>query len=151
MRCRFKGPASMASPIVQLPEAQLQPLLAAYDASVRSRRWHSFLVFACVIVAVALSSVSAEVSLGKLAANIGNFTSYFGRLLHLDSGALVFTDPVEWFWGLRRWLRLLGETLMMAYVGTALGAGGAFFLCFLPAANAAPRPVLRLPVRRLCA
>ncbi len=140
----------MASPIVQLPEAQLQPLLAAYDASVRSRRWHSFLVFACVIVAVALSSVSAEVSLGKLAANIGNFTSYFARLLHLDSGALVWTNPVEWYWGLGRWARLLGETLLMAYVGTALGALGAFFLCFLAAANVTPRRWLRVVVRRFC-
>jgi phosphonate transport system permease protein len=140
----------MASPIVQLPEAQLQPLLAAYDASVRARRWQSFLVFACVVVAVALSSVSAEVSLGKLAANIGNFTSYFGRLLHLDNGGLVWTNPVEWYWGLVRWLRLLGETLLMAYVGTALGALGAFFLCFLAAANVTPRPWLRIVVRRFC-
>ena len=140
----------MSSPVVQLPDAQLRPLLAAYDASVRSRRLHSLVVVACVVAAIALSSISAEVSLGKLATNIGNFTSYFGRLLHLDSGALVFTDPVEWFWGLGRWLRLLGETLMMAYVGTALGAIGAFFLCFLAAANVAPRPWLRVVVRRFC-
>jgi phosphonate transport system permease protein len=140
----------MASPIVQLPEAQLRPLLAAYDESVRARRWQSFLVFACIVVAVALSSVSAEVSLGKLFANIGNFTSYFGRLLHLDSGVLVWTNPVEWYWGLGRWLRLLGETLLMAYVGTALGALGAFFLCFLAAANVTPRPWVRVVVRRFC-
>ena len=140
----------MSSPVVRLPEAQLGPLLAAYDASVRSRRLHSLLVVACIVAAVALSSISAEVSPVKLAANIGNFTSYFGRLLHLDSGRLVFTDPVEWFWGLGRWLRLLGETLMMAYVGTALGAIGAFFLCFLAAANVAPRPWLRMAVRRFC-
>jgi phosphonate transport system permease protein len=140
----------MSSPIAQLPDAQLRPLLAAYDASVRARRWQSFLVLACVIVAVALSSVSAEVSLGKLFGNIGNFTSYFGRLLHLDSGALVVSDPVEWYWGLGRWLRLLGETLLMAYVGTALGALGAFFLCFLAAANVTPRPWLRVVVRRFC-
>jgi phosphonate transport system permease protein len=39
---------------------------------------------------------------------------------------------------------------MMAYVGTALGAIGAFFLCFLAAANVAPRPWLRTLVRRFC-
>jgi phosphonate transport system permease protein len=140
----------VSSPVVQLPDAQLRPLLAAYDASVRERRWHSFVVLACIIVAVVLSSISAEVSLGKLFANIGNFTSYFGRLLHLDSGALVISDPVEWYWGLGRWLRLLGETLLIAYVGTALGALGAFFLCFLAAANVTPRPWLRIVVRRFC-
>jgi phosphonate transport system permease protein len=140
----------VSSPIVQLPDAQLRPLLAAYDASVRARRWQSFLVLPCIVVAVALSSVSAEVSLGKLFANIGNFTSYFGRLLHLDSGALVVSNPVEWYWGLGRWLRLLGETLLMAYVGTALGALGAFFLCFLAAANVTPRSWIRIVVRRFC-
>ena len=78
----------MASPVVHLPDAQLRPLLAAYDASVRARRWNSMLVVICVVVAVALSSVSAEVDLGKLIANIGNFTSYIYRLFHLESGAL---------------------------------------------------------------
>jgi phosphonate transport system permease protein len=140
----------VASPVVHLPDAQMRPLLAAYDASVRARRWNSVLVAICVVAAVALSSISAEIDPAKFFANLGNFTSYFGRLLHLDSGALVFTDPVEWYWGLGRWLRLLGETLLMAYVGTALGAIGAFFLCFLAAANVSPRPWLRLLVRRFC-
>jgi len=140
----------MSSPVVQLPDAQLRPLLAAYDASVRVRRRQSFVVLACIVAAVVLSSISAEVSLGKLFANIGNFTSYFGRLIHLESGAFVWTDPVEWYWGLGRWLRLLGETLLIAYVGTALGALGAFFLCFLAAANVTPRPWLRIAVRRFC-
>ncbi len=140
----------MASPVVHLPEAQLRPLLASYDAAVRSRRWHSLLVLGCIVAAVALSSVSAEVDLAKLFANIGNFTSYLGRLIHLDSGAFVWSDPVEWYWGLPRWLRLLGETLLMAYVGTALGAIGAFFLAFVAAANVAPRLWLRLIARRFC-
>ena len=140
----------MAQPIVQLPQAQLQPLLAAYAASVRSRRWHTFLIFACVIVAIVLSSISAEVAPLKLADNIGRFTSYIVRLFHLESGAAVWTDPVEWYWGLARWLRLLGETLLMAYVGTLLGAAGAFVLCFFAAANVAPRPWLRFAVRRFC-
>jgi phosphonate transport system permease protein len=140
----------VTSPIAQLPEAQLRPLLAAYDASVRSRRWHTLLIFACVGVAIALSSVSAEVSPLKLADNIGRFTSYIFRLFHLENGAFVWTDPAEWYWGLARWLRLLGETLLMAYVGTVLGAAGAFGLCFLAAANVAPSRWLRIAARRFC-
>jgi phosphonate transport system permease protein len=111
---------------------------------------HSLVVMACIVVAIGLSSVSAEVDLAKFFANLGNFTSYVWRLFHLDSGAWVWTDPVEWYWGAARWLRLLGETLLMAYVGTALGAIGAFFLAFLAAANVAPRPWLRMLVRRFC-
>ncbi|MBN9091149.1 MAG: phosphonate ABC transporter, permease protein PhnE [Reyranella sp.] len=105
---------------------------------------------ACIVAAIGLSSVSAEVDLAKFFGNLGNFTSYIWRLFHLDNGAWVWADPVEWYWGAARWLRLLGETLLMAYVGTALGAIGAFFLAFLAAANVAPRPWLRLLVRRFC-
>jgi phosphonate transport system permease protein len=140
----------VTSPIAQLPDAQMRPLLAAYAASIRARRRHTALVFACVAAAVALSSISAEISPTRFFAKIGNFTSYIYRLGHLDSGALVWTDPAEWFWGISRWLRLLGETLLMAYVGTILGATGAFFLCFLAAANVSPARWLRIAVRRFC-
>lgn len=140
----------MTSPIALLPEPQLRPLLDAYAAEIRSRRWHTLLVLACIITAVVLSSISAEVSLGKLAENIHRFPSYIIRLFQLENGRPVWTDLAEWFWGLPRWLRLLGETLMMAYVGTLLGALGAIVLCFFAAANVAPSRWLRIAVRRLC-
>src|SRR5207344_559035 len=65
-----------SSPIALLPDAQLRPLLDAYEASVRSRRWHTLLILLCIAVAMLLSSVSAEVSLGKLVDNIHRFPSY---------------------------------------------------------------------------
>jgi len=140
----------LGSPVVELPEAQLRPLLAAYDGSVRARRWHTLFVLVCIVVAMALASASAEVSLTRLLENIHRFPSYIIRLFQLDSGQPVWTDMVEWFWGLRRWLRLLGETLVMAYVGTLLGAIGAFGLAFLAAANVGPSRWLRFAVRRFC-
>ena len=104
----------MSSPVVELPEAQLRPLLAAYDASVRTRRLHTLVVLACIVAAMALASVSAEVSPARLIENIGRFPSYIIRLFQLESGRPAWTDLAEWFWGLPRWLRLLGETLLMA-------------------------------------
>jgi phosphonate transport system permease protein len=140
----------LASPIAQLPEAQLRPLLAAYDASVRTRRRHTLIVLACIVVAMLLASASAEVSLPKLLDNIHRFPSYIVRLFLLENGQPVWTDIPEWFWGIGRWLRLLGETLLMAYVGTALGAVAAFGLAFLAAANVAPGRIARFVVRRFC-
>jgi phosphonate transport system permease protein len=140
----------LGSPVVSLPPAQLRPLLAAYDASVRTRRLHTLFVLGCIVVAMVAASASAEVSLVRLIDNIDRFPSYIVRLFHLESGQLVWTDIAEWYWGLRRWLRLLGETLLMAYVGTFLGAVGAFGLAFLAAANVAPSPWLRIAVRRVC-
>jgi phosphonate transport system permease protein len=138
------------SPIALLPDAQLRPLLDAYEASVRSRRWHTLLVLLCIAVAMVLSSVSAELSPTRFFDNIHRFPSYIIRLFQLENGRPVWTDFGEWFWGLPRWLRLLGETLLMAYAGTVLGAAGAFVLCFLGAANVAPRRWLRIVVRRFC-
>ena len=140
----------MSSPIALLPDAQLRPLLDAYEASVRSRRWRTLLILLCIAVAMVLSSVSAEVSLPKLLDNIHRFPSYILRLFQLENGQPVWTDFAEWFWGLPRWLRLLGETLLMAYVGTVLGTLGAFVLAFLAAANVAPSRWLRRAVRRFC-
>jgi phosphonate transport system permease protein len=140
----------LSSPVVQLPEAQLRPLLAAYDASVRTRRLHTLFTLACVVVAIVAASASAEVSLPRLIENIDRLPSYIIRLFQLDTGRPAWTDIGEWFWGLPRWLRLLGETLLMAYVGTLLGAAGAFGLAFLAAANVAPSRWLRFVVRRFC-
>lgn len=140
----------MSTHVVRLPEVQLQPLLAAYDASVRSRRWHTLLILACVAVAMALASVSAEVAPGRFLENLHRFPSYVIRLFQLENGRPVWTDFGEWFWGLSRWLRLLVETLLMAYVGTLLGALGAVVLAFLAAANVAPGRWLRVIVRRFC-
>ena len=140
----------MPSPVARLPGPQLGPLLASYDAAVGQRRRHTLYVLLCIAAAVALSAAAAEVSPTRLWSNIGRFSSYFERLLHLESGAFVWSDPVEWHWGIGRWLRLLGETILMAYVGTALGAIAAFFLCFLAAANVAPGRWTRVAVRRFC-
>jgi hypothetical protein len=124
--------------------------MAAYDASVRSRRWHTLLMVACVVAAMLLASISAEVSPVRFLENIHRFPSYIIRLFHLENGQPVWTDLGEWFWGLGRWLRLLWETLLMAYVGTLLGALAAACLAFLGAANVAPARWIRLVVRRFC-
>jgi len=124
--------------------------MAAYDASVRSRRLHTLLMVACVAAAMLLASISAEVSPVRFLENIHRFPSYFIRLFHLENGQPVWTDFGEWFWGLSRWLRQLWETLLMAYVGTLLGALAASCLAFLGAANVAPARWVRLVVRRFC-
>ncbi len=99
------------------------------------------------LLALAASVIGAEVEPATFFSKIGNFTSYFDRLLTLDSGARVWTDPAEWFWGLHRWLRLLGETLLIAYVGTLSGAALAFAGCFAASRNLVPA-WLCLVVRR---
>ncbi len=130
------------------PAAQLAPLLRGYDQAVAAKRRQLLLGLAAAALAWLAAGVGAEVNLATWWAKIGNFTSYFNRLLHLDSGAMVWSDPTEWFWGLRRWSRLLGETLLMAYVGTLTGAITAFLGGFLCSRNLIRSALVRTVIRR---
>ncbi len=133
---------------MSLPEGQLQPLLRSYAAAVSRSRRQMLGSAVILLILIILAAWMSEVRLDTLYNKIGGFTSYFDRISKLDSGARVWTDPVEWFWGLKRWSRLLFETLLISYIGTLIGAIGAFFLCFLSAANLNKNMVSRFFVKR---
>jgi len=133
----------------RLPDSHLAPLLAHYDATMAARRralWGGLGIFA---LAILVAGWVSEIDLAKLAANFHNLPNYVVRIFHLDSGAVVFSDPIEWFWGLGKWLWHIGDTLLIAYLGTLLGAVGAFVLAFSAAANLARHPAERFFARRL--
>jgi len=120
----------------------------AYAQAVASKRRRFWLGLLALIVCILISGQVAEISFSKLYQNIGSFTSYFVRIFHLENGQLVFTDVGEWFWGWKKWLVLMGETLLMAYVGTLLGAAIALVLCFFASKNITNNGVLVVASRR---
>ena len=141
----------MTSAIHRLPDAQGAALARAYDGQIAVRRRQTLLGAALLVALIVAAGAVGEVSLPKFIANIGNFTSYIDRLLHLDSGAFVLSDVSEWFWGVtqkNKWLPLLGETLLIAYVGTITGALGAFVWSFVAAQNLVQSTWLRVGARR---
>ena len=122
--------ASAPSAVIVLPDDRLGVLRAAYaraGARRRARRLGGTLV---LLLLVAVSARVAEIDPATVWRKIGGLTSYLDRVATLDGGGRVWSDPAEWFWGLRRWSRLLGDTLLMGYVGTLWGAAIAFALCF---------------------
>lgn len=131
------------------PPGQLASLLAAYDAAVAAKRRHLVLGAAVLLLAVAVAAVGAEVNPAAFWAKLGNFDSYIDRIATLDTGARVWTDPASWFWGLGRWSLLIGETLLIAYVGTLTGAAGAVVGAVLASSNLSRSAVLRFVVRRV--
>ncbi len=143
----------MATSLPRLTDDRLAVLTQAYHDAVRAKRARSLTFIGITLGLMLLSGWVAQVDLPKLFANFGNFFSYFDRIMTFDSGAMVgrrvWTDPVEWFWGLKKWSLLLADTILIAYLGTALGATGAFLLCFSAAANLMPNPWLRNGVKRL--
>mgnify|MGYP003707161935 FL=1 len=132
-----------------LPEQQLATLNAAYRKAVGRKRLRLAAGTALFAAALLVAAIGAEVNLRTLFTYFGNFVSYFDRILTLDNGQRVWTDVGEWLWGWRKWLALLGETLLISYVGTLIGAVIAFCLNFFAAENTSPAPWLRFTVRRL--
>ena len=122
---------------------------AAYAQAAASKRRRFWLGLLALSVCILISGQVAEISFSKLYQNIGSFTSYFVRIFHLENGQLVFTDFGEWFWGWKKWLVLMGETLLMAYVGTLLGAIAALVLCFFASKNITNNSVLVVASRRV--
>ncbi|WP_371421576.1 phosphonate ABC transporter, permease protein PhnE [Tardiphaga sp.] len=138
----------MSAAVSILPAPQLAALNEAYRKSVARRRLRTLFVVAACLAALFVAALGAEVNLRTFIEKIGNFGSYFDRIFTLEAGTRVWTDVTEWFWGWKKWLSLLGETVLISYVGTLIGAVLAFGLNFLAAENTAPSAPLRFAVRR---
>ncbi|WP_123693952.1 phosphonate ABC transporter, permease protein PhnE [Allostella humosa] len=136
----------------RLPDEALVPLVRAYERTIAARRRQTVLGGIILALATLTAALVAEVDLGRLVANFDRLPTYLARLFVFDDGALagrsVLLDIGEWYWGIARWLRLLAETLLVAYVGTALGFIGGFTLCFFAAANVGRWPVARFLAKR---
>jgi phosphonate transport system permease protein len=132
-----------------LPEQQLAVLNNAYRKAVVRKRLRFTLATAVFFVALIIAAVGAEVNLRTFFTHFGNFISYFDRIFMLENGSRVWTDIGEWFWGWRKWLWMLGETILISYVGTLFGAIFGFSLNFFAAENTSPAPWLRFFVRRV--
>jgi phosphonate transport system permease protein len=137
---------TVAVPI--LPGQQLAALNEAYRKAVARKRLRFAIAAVVFFAALVIAAVGAEVNLRTLFSYFGNFVGYFDRILTLENGARVWTDVGEWFWDWKKWLALLGETILISYVGTLFGAIFAFGLNFLAAENTSPAPWLRFAVKR---
>jgi phosphonate transport system permease protein len=138
----------VSSAAILLPPAQLEPLERAYAIARADKRRSVLIGMAVLFICIAMAVVTAEVDVAKFWTNIGRFTNYLGRLLFLETGKPVWTDVAEWYWGFKKWLYKIGETLIIAYLGTALGGIGAFILCFLSARNLVQNRAVLFTARR---
>jgi len=139
----------MTSAVSILPDQQLADLTEAYRKAVARKRLRMTLATAVFSAVLVIAALGAEVNPATFISKIGNFVSYFDRIATLEGGARVWSDMPEWFWGWKKWLALLGETILISYVGTLAGAILAFALNFLAAENTSPARWVQFTVRRL--
>ncbi|MFG1391922.1 phosphonate ABC transporter, permease protein PhnE [Xanthobacter agilis] len=131
-----------------LPDDQLAPMFARYDSAVRARRRHTLFMAAVVGVCIVLSCWMGEVRPLVFLAHADRLPNYFWSILPTLHWNTFFADLSEWYWNLDHWLKLLVDTIFIAYLGTLLGGVGAFFLCFLASANLVANPFIRVTARR---
>jgi phosphonate transport system permease protein len=139
----------MTSSILSVPPARLEVLLADYQREVGRRRRQSLLVLAILAMLIAIAGRFGEVDLNYLFQHISNFTSYFGRIIPKLSIANFGADVADWYWNITGWLKLLLDTVLIAYLGTLIGASGALTIAFFAAANLAPSNALRWSIKRM--
>jgi phosphonate transport system permease protein len=138
----------MTSRILSVSSARLEVLVADYQREVALRRRQYLLVLAIFAVLVVIAGKVGEVDPSDLIDNISNFTSYFSRILPKLRIATFGADVADWYWDIGGWLKLLLDTVLIAYLGTLIGAGGAFAMSCLAAANLAPSNLLRWSIKR---
>jgi phosphonate transport system permease protein len=105
----------------------------------RTRRRYTalgLLVFGALLVGSAVIGNFNPTALIEGAPKLGE---YVVRTLPALTWGNLGGDLAHWFYGLRKWLDLLIETVLMAYLATLLGSVGALLVCFHASRNLASR------------
>jgi len=112
--------------------AQFEQQYAALQAQKQRMVWRYGGLFT---VAMLLSAWIGEFSPFKIWQGLPRIHEYVFKTLPVLGWVTLWADLAEWFWGLRKWLGLLLETVLIAYLSTLLGSVGALALAFDASAN----------------
>jgi phosphonate transport system permease protein len=137
------------NPVLISSTSRSSDLRQVYAEARAARRLRFSIGLVVFVLAVVISALVAEVDVVKFVQNASRMTDYLGRIFVLETGKSVWTDVAEWFWGFKKWIAKIGETLLIAYIGTLLGGLGAFVLCFVSARNLGVPLWLRLLMSRI--
>lgn len=114
--------------IVAIVEAQRRALQ-------RGKRSQTLLFLGVMVVLIGVSGYLGEVSWQKFVNGMPRFGSYISRTLPSVSLETLWADLSSWMWAGGRWVGLLFDTVLIAFVATTLGVVAGFFLSFSAARN----------------
>lgn len=120
-----------------------------YQRERRTRRLWTLLFVVLFAVALVGSMQISDFNLSKLMRGLPKAWNYIYGTFPTLRWETLGADIAGWYWGIRYWLRLLVETILMGFVGTALGGLGAVALCFFASRNLSPNPVAYFISRRM--
>jgi len=113
--------------------------VASFEATWRRlqvrKRWLTLLYGSLFAVALIVSAWVGEFNPIRLIEGLPRIHEYVAKTLPVLTLGNFWGDLSEWFYGLPKWLGLLWETILIAYIATLLGTAGALGLCFHAAQN----------------
>jgi phosphonate transport system permease protein len=139
----------MSTGLPTLPQHRLDQLLANYGRDIARRRRRSLAVLGVLAALAIVAGRYGEVDLRNLFHHLTGLTSYFGRIMPKLRADHLTGDVADWYWNALGWLKLLFDTIMIAYLATLAGTVGAGLLACLAAENLAPNGGVRWGVKRL--
>jgi phosphonate transport system permease protein len=101
------------------------------------------------LLAVVGSLWVSEFNVGKFVEGLPGLAAYIHDTLPVIRTEHFVADIGEWYWGIGRWLSLLLDTILMAFMGTILGTASALLLCFPASRNLTTHVWLSFMCRRL--
>lgn len=123
---------------LNISDAAIEGHRTAYAQARRAKRRSTALGAGVLIVSLLLAAWLGEVDLPRFFSNIDRFGSYISDLVPVLRLESFWADLREWYWGFGYWMGKIGETLLIAYLGTLIGGAFALVLCFFAAANVTP-------------
>jgi phosphonate transport system permease protein len=139
----------MSTGLPTLPQHRLDQLLANYGRDIARRRRRSLAVLGVLAALAIVAGRYGEVDLRNLFHHLTGLTSYFGRIMPKLRADHLTGDVADWYWNALGWLKLLFDTVLIAYLSTLAGTVGAGLLACLAAENLAPNGGVRWGVKRL--
>jgi phosphonate transport system permease protein len=125
-------------PHIANPHTGVHGTVATFEQTwrvINRAKWAKTAILGSVfLLAVAGSMWVSEVSISQFVEGLPGLVAYIRGTLPTIRADHIGTDIAEWYWGAGRWLSLLLDTLLMAFMGTLLGALGPLHYVF-------PRPV----------
>ena len=136
------------SPISTTRQERLASFEDRYRRQQFTRRSWTMLYGALFLAALAGSVAVSDFSIPGLIKGLPMAWNYVAGTLPKLTLDNLMADLANWYWGLRFWMRLLVETVLMGFVGTALGGMLALALCFPASRNLVQNTGIYFAARR---
>jgi phosphonate transport system permease protein len=129
------------------------PLVRRFEEEfARLRRRQNFQLFGFALLFLAIFHLAASFSKftpERLIAGLPRIGEYLGMTVPEVRLGSFAADMGQWYYGIARWLQLLGDTLLIALMATLFGAAGGAILCFPASRNLAGHYWVYFLFRRL--